>query len=185
MPIDRDEVRAGLDGGVYVAPTGTALPTNATDVLAAEYVHLGYNNEDGVSINPSQDREEFTAWQSIVPVRRVLTGSQFQLSFTLIQTSKDTVELTFPGATSETSGGATKVTIPANPGPDERIFVFDWSDGDIHNRIVIERGEVTDIGEVQVHRGDPVAYELTVDSYPNDDNEIAIWYTDDPAMAAA
>lgn len=184
MAIDRDEVRAGLDGGVYVAPVGTPLPNDPTDALDAAFVNVGYLNEDGVSMNPSQDREDFTAWQSIVPVRRVLTGSQFQLSFTMIQTSADTVTLAFPGATITTNTGVHKITIPANPGSDERAFIFDWVDGDIHNRVVIERGEVTDIGEIQVHRGDPVAYEVTLDSYPNDDNEIAIWYSDDPALAA-
>lgn len=185
MPLDRDEVRAGLDGGVYVAPKGSTLPTSATSVLDAAFVHLGYNNDDGVSIDPSQDREEFTAWQSITPVRRVLTGSQFQLAFTLIQTSLAVLQLAFPGATAVTDTGMTKIEIPANPGSDERAFVFDWMDGDIHNRIVLEIGEVTDIGEIQVHRGDPVGYELTVDAYPNDNNVLATWWSDDPALIAA
>lgn len=184
MALDRDEVRAGLDGGVWVAPIGTALPDNPTEALDPAFVNLGYLNEDGVSLNPSQDREDFVAWQSIVPVRRVLTGAQFQLSFTLIQTSRDTLMLAFPGSEITTDTGVHKLSIPANPGSDERIFIFDWKDGDINNRIIVERGEVTDIGEIQIHRGDPVAYELTADSYPNDDNEIAVWYSDDPALAA-
>jgi hypothetical protein len=184
VAIDRDEVRAGLDGGVFVAPVGTPLPADPTDALDAAFVNLGYLNDDGVSMNPSQDREDITAWQSIVPVRRVLTGSQFQLSFTMIQTSRDTVTLAFPGATVETNTGIHKITIPANPGSDERCFIFDWMDGAIHNRVIIERGEVTDISEIQIHRSDPVAYEVTLDSYPNDDNEIAVWLSDDPALAA-
>lgn len=184
MPLDRDEVRAGLDGGVYVAPKGTTLPTTATGTLDAAFFHLGYNNEDGVSIDPSQDREEFTAWQSITPVRRVLTGSQFQLSFTLIQTTLEAIKLAFPGAQATTDTGNTRIEIPANPGSDERVFIFDWMDGDIHNRIILEEGEVTDVSEIQVHRGDPVGYEFTVDSYPNDENILAVWLSDDPALAA-
>lgn len=185
MPIDRDEVRAGLDGGVYVAPKGTTLPTTAAETLGGSFIHLGYNDDDGVSIDPSQDREEFTAWQSITPVRRVLTGAQFQLSFKLIQTSLTTLQLAFPGSTATSDSGNTRIEIPSNPGSDERVFIFDWLDTDIHNRIILEIGEVTDVGEVQIHRGDPVGYELTVDAYPNDSSVLAVWLSDDPALVAA
>lgn len=184
MPLDRDEVRAGLDGAVHVAPKGTALPTTPTAALDAAFINLGYTNDDGVSIDPSRDFEEFTAWQSVTPVRRVLTGSQFQTSFTLIQTNTDIVELAFPGAVMQTAAGVNRLEIPANPASDERVFIFDWKDGDINNRIILEIAEVTDIGEIQVHRSDPVSYEFTVDSYPNASNILAVWLSDDPALAA-
>lgn len=184
MTLDRNETRAGLDGAIHVAPKGTTLPTTPTETLNVAFVHLGYNNDDGVSIDPSRDYEEFTAWQSVTPIRRVLTGTQFQLNFTLIQTNTDILELAFPGAVMQTAGGVNRLEIPANPGSDERVFIFDWKDGAINNRIIIEIGEVTDVSEIQVHRSDPVAYEFTVDSYPNVDNVIAVWLSDDPALAA-
>lgn len=183
MPLDTAEVRAGLDGGVYVAPLGTAMPTTATGVLDAAFVHLGYFNDDGVEIDPSQDREEFTAWQSVVPVRRVLTGSQFNLTFTMIQTNREIMELYFPDASTATAGSDNTLTIPANPASDVRSFIFEWIDGAIANRVLIERGEVIDVDNMQVQRGAPVGFQVTVTAYPVS-GVIAEWVSNDPALAA-
>ena len=38
-------------GAVYVAPIGTALPTDATSSLAVAYKGLGYISEDGFTIS--------------------------------------------------------------------------------------------------------------------------------------
>lgn len=183
MPINTAQVRAGLDGGVYVAPLGTVIPITATAALDPAYVHLGYFNDDGVEIDPSQDREEFTAWQSVVPVRRVLTGSQFNLTFTMIQTTRLSLELYFPNAFTTTTGGDNTLTIPANPSSDVRIFLFDWLDGSIANRIVLQRGEVIDVDSLQIQRGAPAAYQVTITAYPVS-NVIASWLSNDPALAA-
>ena len=40
-------------GAVYVAPIGTALPTDATSSLAEAYKGLGYISEDGFTISIS------------------------------------------------------------------------------------------------------------------------------------
>ena len=45
--------KPSAQGGVYYAPLGTALPTDATTALAATYVPLGYVSEDGIS--PSRE----------------------------------------------------------------------------------------------------------------------------------
>lgn len=185
MALDQSEVRAGLDGGIYVAPVGTTAPTTPTAALDAAWAHLGYMNDDGVSLDPSQDREEFAAWQSIYPVRRVLTGASFDLAFVCIQTNKDVLELYFPDSVITSDAGVHSLTIPANPGPAEKALLFEWIDGEIHNRIIVARGEVTDVEELEVQRGNPASYGMTFSAYPGDENEIAVWLSDDPALESA
>ena len=49
-------------GGVYMAPLGTALPTDASTALASEYVSLGYIAEGGVTNSNSPESEDYKAW---------------------------------------------------------------------------------------------------------------------------
>ena len=49
-------------GAVFVAPTGTTLPTDATTALGTAFKELGYVSEDGVTNNNSPESENVKAW---------------------------------------------------------------------------------------------------------------------------
>ena len=49
-------------GAIYYGPLKTALPTDATTVLAAAYLQLGYVSEDGVTNSNSADGDTINAW---------------------------------------------------------------------------------------------------------------------------
>lgn len=181
MALNADNVRVGLDGRIYMAPKGTAAPADLTAAWGEGWKDLGYMSDDGVSLEYSTDVEDINAWQSLSPVRRVLTGVDMTLGFTAIELKADTITLYFPGSTITTTAGVSTLTIPAAPGSAEFAFGLEWVDGTITNRLIIPRGEVTERGAVTVGRSAAVGLEMTVSAYASSTPEIATWLSNDPA----
>lgn len=186
MALDADNVRVGLNGSILMAPKGSIAPADLDAPWDSAWTDLGYMSDDGVEMGLSTDTEDVTAWQSVTPVRRILTGLDLTLGFTAIELKTRTVTLYFPGATmTDVSGTVHRLDIPASPGPQEFAFGFEWQDGTIKNRLVIPRGEVTDRGASTVTRGGAVGLEMTVSAYATSAPEIASWLSNDPAWSAA
>ncbi|PAX86768.1 phage tail protein, partial [Streptomyces albidoflavus] len=78
-------MRGGRNGSGFIAPKGTAAPTDLTADWPTGWVDLGYLYDDGVSMEYSTDSEDITAWQSLSPVRKVLTSVDMTLGFTAIE----------------------------------------------------------------------------------------------------
>lgn len=185
MALDADNVRIGLNGNIYMAPKGTTAPIDLDTAWDPAWADLGYMSEDGVEMETATDIEDIMAWQSLTPVRRVLTSLDISLAFTAIELKTKTVTLYFPGATmTDVSGTVHRLDIPAAPGSQEYAFGFEWLDGTIKNRLVIPRGEVTDRGAVTFTRGEAVGLEMTVSAYASSAPEIATWLSNDPAWSA-
>jgi len=160
---DGDNVRVGLTGSVYIAPKGTTAPVDLDTAWPAGWVDLGYLSDDGVELTYSTETEDINAWQSLSPVRKVLTGVDMTLGFTAIELKTTTMTLYFPSATmSDVSGTVHKLSIPAAPAPDERAIGLEWIDGDIKNRLIIARGEVTDREALTLARSGAVGLGMTV-----------------------
>jgi hypothetical protein len=183
---DADNVRVALTGNVYIAPKGTAAPADLDSAWASDWVDLGYLSDDGVEMSYSTDTEDIGAWQSLSPVRKVLTGVDMTLGFTAIELKTSSVTLYFPSATmTDVSPTVHKLSIPAAPSPDERAIGLEWVDGDIKNRLIIARGEVTNRDSITLARSGAVALPMTVSAYADTAPEIAVWLSNDPAWAAA
>ncbi|WP_217235470.1 phage tail protein [Streptomyces sp. AC555_RSS877] len=186
MANDADNVRVGLNGSIYIAPKGTTAPSDLDTAWAAGWVDLGYLSDDGVEMSYSTETEDINAWQSLSPVRKVLTGVDMTLGFTAIELKTSTITLYFPSSTmTEVTAGVNKLSIPAAPTPDERAIGLEWMDGDIKNRLVIARGEVTNRDSITLARSGAVSLPMTVSAYADSAPEIAVWLSNDPAWAAA
>jgi hypothetical protein len=183
---DADNVRVGLNGSIYIAPKGTAAPADLATAWPAGWVDLGYLSDDGVEMSYSTETEDINAWQSLSPVRKVLTGVDMTLGFTAIELKTSTVTLYFPSSTmTEVTAGVNKLSIPAAPSPDERAIGLEWVDGDITNRLIIARGEVTNRDSITLARSGAVSLPMTVSAYADTAPEIAVWLSNDPAWAPA
>jgi predicted heme/steroid binding protein len=179
---DADNVRVGLNGSIYIAPKGTTAPVDLDAAWGDGWVDLGYLSDDGVEMSYSTESEDINAWQSLSPVRKVLTGVDMTLGFTAIELKAATITLYFPSATLTTvSGTVNKLSIPAAPAPDERAIGLEWIDGDIKNRLIIARGEVTDREAITLARSGAVGLGMTVSAYADTAPEIAVWLSNDPA----
>lgn len=186
MANDADNVRVGLNGSIYIAPKGTTAPADLTTAWPAGWVDLGYLSDDGVEMSYSTETEDINAWQSLSPVRKVLTGVDMTLGFTAIELKTSTVTLYFPSSTmTEVTAGVNKLSIPAAPTADERAIGLEWTDGDIVNRLIVARGEVTNRDSITLARSGAVALPMTVSAYADTAPEIAVWLSNDPAWAPA
>lgn len=186
MAIDTDEIRVGVSGSVYVADIGSTLPTDIATALDAAFVDLGATTEDALGLSPSQSIQKIRAWQSSKPVRVSKTEDDLAISFTLMQVNEKTLPLAFGGGTVTATAGPPAYytfTPPAAGTVDERAFVFAWVDGSYTYRLVVERGMVSETGEIPVKKDSAIELPLTVEvlgASVGDD-----WYlvTDDPAFA--
>ena len=84
-------------GGVYRAPKGTTLPTDATTALAGAYVCLGYVSEDGVENSNELDVSDIKAWGGNI-VYRSLTEMADTFGLALIESENIDVLKTVYGS---------------------------------------------------------------------------------------
>lgn len=91
------DIAIAADGAVYIAPTGTTMPTDATTALDAAFLDLGYISEDGVTLSPNTSTDGIAAWQSLAFVRTVVSEQDVQLAFEMMQWNENTLVLAFGG----------------------------------------------------------------------------------------
>lgn len=189
MALSASNVRVAVTGAVYVAPTGTTLPTTAAASLDGEFVDLGYVSEDGVTEAYEDESTDIKAWQGGATVRTVITGSTATLAFTMVETKADVLEL-FHKNSSVVSDGSTgyKMNV-VQPTVDKRVFVLDVVDGTEEVRIVVPSGEVTERGEIVYKNDEPVGYQVTITCYPTtqgaDANTVLVKLSGDAAWSGS
>lgn len=153
MTIDSTEVHLAPYGDVYVAPVGTALPANATVALNASFSSLGYIDEDGVSITPGVDVTEINMWQSATPVKTTLDTISLEVSFNMGQINQTTWGLFFFVGSWTNNFGQAKMTVPSNPGSQEKAIIIWWQDENNDDyRLVIPRAFLKDRETLQLVR---------------------------------
>ena len=160
MATTADNVRVGVTGAVYVAPSGTALPTTATVALNAAFEELGFVSDEGVTESQATDNNDVRAWQNGAIVRRIQTTHDLTYNFTCIETNDQVLD-TFYG---NYTGGTVQVT---GTQPDAQAWVIDVIDGSERKRIVIPSGQLTDREDVVYANTDVTGYGMTITCYPD------------------
>lgn len=97
---------AKVTGAIWVAPEGTALPTDATTALTGTYKLLGFTSDAGVTISENDDSQDIIAWEGRAKVYNVKTEYYETVAFTPIQTNADVAKLTW-GDSNVTVSGST------------------------------------------------------------------------------
>lgn len=169
-----------ISGGIWVAPKGTTLPTDATTALdTTKFVCLGYVSEDGLSNNNELTVDAIKAWGGNI-VYRSLTEMNDEFSFALIETENADVLKTVYGSDNVTVGGDNSITVNiVAEDPEEFVWVFELAlRGGIARRIVVPDGAITAREEITYNDSDPVAYGVTVSAYPDANGKTHIEYTE-------
>jgi hypothetical protein len=165
----------GASGVAFTADVGSAAPT-ALDALPVAYADLGYISQDGMTAAVDEERQSWTPWGALSPIRTQVTSSTKTYAITAWETNRTVLSLYHKVPVTDLAADATTGIVEFGesdkPAPDRRSFVFDIFDGDANRiRIYIPLGEVTERGDVVYKSDDLVGYPMTISAYPGPDGK--------------
>lgn len=163
-------------GALYVAPVGTALPTDAITDLNTAFKAMGYISEDGLTHEITRDSEDIKAWGGDT-VMTTQTDYSERFTFSLLETMDTNVKKLVYGDANVTEASGAITAISNSQELAEHPMVIEMVQGGRAVRRVIPNGKVTEIGEITYVDGEPVAYELTVTALPDTTGNTSYEYT--------
>ncbi|MEM9134277.1 MAG: hypothetical protein AAGE88_18155 [Actinomycetota bacterium] len=181
MTLVAGNVHIGVTGGLFKAPLGTALPTDATTALAAAFIDLGYTSEDGVSEQWDDSVDDIVAWQNATTVRSATTESTLSIGATPIEMKREVLEMFHRGSVvTEPSAGVFQLDVKPVVA-DPSIWALNVIDGTSQYRLVIGRGEVVQRGEVMYRNGEPIGFPILIRAYPDANGNLMQKFSNDVA----
>lgn len=170
-----DATNAALWQGadVFIAPVGTAGPTNTTTAWAAAWEAVGLlSGDEGFTINRDEDTAEHYAWGGIL-VKKVRSKHKRTIAFAALEDNDVVFDLVNPGST-RTTDATTGVTTADVKVPEYRDFALgmEMRDGDKVKRRVVGRATIEEVGEVTENETDLTVYTITVVVYPEADGTL-------------
>ena len=157
-----------VGGALYVAPAGTAMPTDAVTELAETFKPLGYISDDGLTNSNSPESEEIKAWGGDVVLSPV-TGRPDTYTAKLIEAlNVDVLKLVY-GDSNVTGTLETGIAVNANANDlESHAVVVDMilKDG-VLKRICIPDAKLSEIGEIVYADAEASGYEVTLSCQPD------------------
>lgn len=156
----------GVTGQATYAPLGTPVPVGL-DKLAAPAVNLGWFSDEGLTEQITEEKAEFTPWQTDSAIRTSTTKKEFTFGFTLwtigglanamrYGVPVDRMKWVEEGEYVEFTQGGEQL-------PDFRMqLTFDVVDGVKHRRFFLPNASVQEPAEVVYKKDEMVAYGFTV-----------------------
>lgn len=155
--------KPNVAGGIWRAPLGTTLPTDATTALGTAFKSFGYIASGGVTHATNMETTEYRAWGGDL-VMTSLNNRTNTFAFGLIEVLNATVLETIYGEDNVSGALNTGITVAADSQElDEYVYVIelDLRDG-ATRRIVIPDGKVTAIGDIVYQDTDAISYPVTI-----------------------
>lgn len=164
-------VEVAVSGHVYFAPLGTTLPADWYSTLNASFVNVGYISEGGITEKPEADSNEIPAWNGDI-VRAIQTKHKLSYSFTMLETSDDTLALYY--GDKDVITGAQLV---------HHAMVIDWQDGAKWRRNVYPDVQITERDERKLASTEAAAFGVTVTCFPDASGNKAYMYRDEDSVS--
>jgi hypothetical protein len=149
--------------GLWLAPLGTDLPDGTSDEWPDGWEVLGYLSDDGPTVGQSTDSTDITPWQSVVPIRSIITGRSITLQFVLWQLNGRTLALYFDADPEEPDAdGLLDMDLRSDTPQHLYMAGIDSRDAERVLRIIFYRASLSDAGDMQITRGAAVPLDCTL-----------------------
>ena len=162
-----EQVAVGAAGIVYVAPKGTAAPTDASTALAAAWSELGIISEDGITIAEESDTTDINGWAPTGVVRTVKTSYKETVAFTPIEVNETVLKQTYGADNVSVTGGK---IIAKHTGVDleEVCLCIDVvHSSKVKGRYFAAAAQLTEKGDLELSGSDAAGRELTFTCNPD------------------
>lgn len=153
--------KPGVGGGIWMADMSATLPTDASTALPADFSALGYVAEDGVTRSIKRDTNIVHAWGGD-PVAVLSNNKTETFKFKLIEPDNlDVLGLTFGEASGTLAAGITVVS-KADIKIPHKFVLSTILANDIHQRVCIPEGIVTEVGDIVYKDNEVLGFEVTI-----------------------
>jgi hypothetical protein len=172
---------AGAD--VYIAPAGTAGPTDLTTAWPAAWKPVGLlDGDEGFTEGRENETSERYAWGGVL-VRRSKSKHKRTIRFVALEDNAVTFGLVNPGSTRTVTSGVRKSIVKVPTSSVQFAIGFETRDGNRIKRRVVLTAEVQEIAEIKENETEPSIFDVTTILFPAADGTL---YTDletDPEKA--
>lgn len=171
-------------GGIFVAPLGTALPTNESTALSNAYTSVGYLTDAGLVRGRKVDSETKRAWGGD-PLVVLDKGKTRTAKFGFAEYLNAQVQKLVHGEDNVTETAATStvgrklvikdkdVVLP------HYVWVVQLFHGSAVGRIIFPDAQLTEFDDITYKDDDIAAYPVTLTQFANANGDYALEYWDD------
>lgn len=174
--VDQTAVRVGTasGAGLFLAPLGTTLPTDAEGTLDAAFYTVGYISDEGVTVGSDLSSEDLFAWQAASPIRTLLTDRTYTFEFTMVETEAETLALYFDSTATGDLDSGLSVPIPDQPEGNHYAAVIEAKDGSTTTRLVFGKVTLSDAGDVELTRSSLQGFPVTLKTLADPGNAVYV-----------
>ena len=158
----------GLATGMfYHAPAGTALPTDPTDTLTSDWVHVGDVSDEGITLSIEKSTENLRNWANAVK-RVILTEHSETIQAPIMDTTEEALKTVMGEDNVSNTDGVITVNLSSGKLPDEEAFLWVMKDGDDMIMIGCTRGQVSAVESVTFAPGSAINWTPTITAMGED-----------------
>jgi hypothetical protein len=163
--LNPDEVQVGTPNGpgLYLAPEGTAAPADTSSPWPSPWEILGYLSDAGPVIGSTTNTTSLTPWQSVAPLRTVITGRELTMQFVLWQLNALTLALYFDAdVPTAAADGSLKMEVRTDTPQHLYAVGIDSEDTERVLRVAFHRASLSTAANIAITRGAVVPLDVTL-----------------------
>lgn len=156
-------------GMFFTAPAGTALPTNGTEALSADWEEVGAVTADGITWSTGKDSDPLRNWAKEVE-RLIASDEGGTVTAPLMYTDEKTLKAIFGddnvtvSAATATHGGVVSITVEPGVSASPKAFLFMMKDGDDLILLGTSKGIIREVGDITMSPTEAITWETTIEA---------------------
>lgn len=172
-------------GYAWVAPYGTALPTDAVTAIPEAFESLGYISEDGLTNTTDTDSEDYKDWAGdVIQSAQTSYAESYQASF--LESRASVLRVVYGDANVDDDGNGSIAVRHNGSFNEERSYIFEsLVTTTLIKRTVIPRGAIFERDDVAETSEDLLAYTPTIKALPDSSgNTSYVYYYDSSKVSS-